>query len=207
MPLWAARLRDGRVRECHGELHLSNVLQLAGEATAFDGIEFDDALRWIDVLDDIAFLAMDLLAHGQRAFAFRFVNAYPAASGDYDGLPTLRFFMVCRALVRAQVTSHKSDVGGVHLNLHDAAELGRAADEMLARVRKLPPQARIAGFTVQSMAKRPMAQELIVGASIDPLFGPVLLFGQGGTAVEVLADRAIALPPLNRALARELVSR
>ena len=57
------------------------------------------------------------------------------------------------------------------------------------------------------MVTRPLAQELIVGASIDPLFGPVLLFGQGGTAVEVLADRAIALPPLNRVLARELVSR
>ncbi len=103
--------------------------------------------------------------------------------------------------------SHKSDVGGVHLNLRDAVELVQAADEMLARVRKLLPQARITGFTVQSMAKRPMAQELIVGASIDPLFGPVLLFGEGGTAVEVLADRAIALPPLNRVLARELVSR
>ena len=57
------------------------------------------------------------------------------------------------------------------------------------------------------MATRPLAQELIVGASIDPVFGPVLLFGQGGTAVEVLADRALALPPLNRVLARELMSR
>jgi acetyltransferase len=69
------------------------------------------------------------------------------------------------------------------------------------------PQARLSGFTVQSMVRRPLAQELIVGASIDPVFGPVLLFGQGGTAVEVIADRAIGLPPLNRVLARELVSR
>jgi len=69
------------------------------------------------------------------------------------------------------------------------------------------PQARLHGFTVQAMVRRPMAQELIVGASVDPSFGPVLLFGQGGTAVEVLADRAIALPPLNRVLARELISR
>ena len=103
--LWEARRRDGRVRECHGDLHLANVLQLGGEAAAFDGIEFDDELRWIDVLDDMSFLAMDLLAHGQRALAFRFVNAYLEASGDYDGLPALRFYMVCRALVRAQVTS------------------------------------------------------------------------------------------------------
>ena len=103
--------------------------------------------------------------------------------------------------------SHKSDVGGVRLNLRDENDLRQAADEMLARVHKLNPQARISGFTVQTMATRPMAQELIAGASVDPVFGPVLLFGQGGTAVEVLADRAIALPPLNRVLARELVSR
>ena len=103
--------------------------------------------------------------------------------------------------------SHKSDVGGVQLNLRDEAELRRAADRMLAQVALLRPQARISGFTVQPMAQRPMAQELIVGASVDPTFGPVILFGQGGTAVEVLADRAIALPPLNRVLARELISR
>ena len=103
--------------------------------------------------------------------------------------------------------SHKSDVGGVRLNLRDENELRHAADEMLARVRETLSQARITGFTVQTIATCPLAQELIVGASIDPVFGTVLLFGQGGTAVEVLADRAIALPPLNRVLARELVSR
>ena len=103
--------------------------------------------------------------------------------------------------------SHKSDVGGVRLDLRDATALRDAADTMLARVRELQPKARITGFTVQTMVTRPMAQELIVGASIDPVFGPVLLFGQGGTAVEVLADRVIGLPPLNRVLAREMVSR
>ncbi len=103
--------------------------------------------------------------------------------------------------------SHKSDVGGVSLGLRDEAEVRAAADAMLARVRERRPDATLTGFTVQPMAQRPLAQELIVGASIDSVFGPVLLFGQGGTAVEVLADSAIALPPLNRALARELVSR
>jgi acetyltransferase len=103
--------------------------------------------------------------------------------------------------------SHKSDVGGVRLHLGDEGELRRAAEAMLARVREMKPQARITGLTVQAMVTRPLAQELILGASIDPLFGPVLLFGQGGTAVEVLADRAIGLPPLNRVLARELISR
>jgi acetyltransferase len=78
---------------------------------------------------------------------------------------------------------------------------------MLADVARALPDARLTGFTVQSMVRRPHARELIVGASVDPLFGPVLLFGHGGTAVEVIADRAVALPPLNRVLAAELVSR
>ena len=97
--------------------------------------------------------------------------------------------------------SHKSDVGGVALDLRDEAAVRAAAEQMLARIGKARPQARLTGFTVQQMVRRPLAQELIVGASVDPLFGPVLLFGQGGTAVEVIADRAIALPPLNRVLA------
>jgi acetyltransferase len=103
--------------------------------------------------------------------------------------------------------SHKSDVGGVVLNLHSAAEVDAAAQTMLARVRQQRPQARLQGFTVQALVRRAQAQELIVGASMDRVFGPVILFGQGGTAVEVLADRAVALPPLNVPLARALVAR
>jgi acetyltransferase len=103
--------------------------------------------------------------------------------------------------------SHKSDVGGVVLDLTDERSVRSAAQQMLERVGAARPAARLTGFTVQRMVRRPLAQELIVGASVDPLFGPVVLFGQGGTAVEVIADRAIALPPLNRVLARELVSR
>ena len=144
-PLWAERRRDGRVRECHGDLHLANVLQLAGEATAFDGIEFDDELRWIDVLDDIAFLAMDLLAHGQRALAFRFVNACLEASGDYDGLPALRFYMICRALVRAHVITigkrqglHSTAACGAADYLALASALSGSADARLAITHGLP---------------------------------------------------------------------
>jgi acetyltransferase len=103
--------------------------------------------------------------------------------------------------------SHKSDVGGVVLNLDRADKVLRAARAMLARVKRLRPKARLDGFTVQAMVKRANAQELIVGASVDRVFGPVILFGQGGTAVEVLADRAVALPPLNLPLARALVAR
>ena len=103
--------------------------------------------------------------------------------------------------------SHKSDVGGVALGIPDAPSLRSALQAMFARVRGLRPEAPIEGFTVQEMAQRGHAQELIVGASLDPVFGPVILFGQGGTSVEVVGDRALALPPLNEPLARDLVDR
>ena len=103
--------------------------------------------------------------------------------------------------------SHKSDVGGVELNLRDAAAVHDAALQMQARIAERCPQARLDGFSVQAMARRPHAQELIVGASVDPSFGPVLMVGEGGTAVEVIADRAVALPPLNRVLAMEMIER
>ena len=103
--------------------------------------------------------------------------------------------------------SHKSDAGGVRLDIVDEVQLRAAVTQMLAGVTLSRPDARIEALSVQQMARRPAALELIVGASVDPTFGPVILFGHGGTAVEVVADRAIALPPLNRVLARELVSR
>jgi acetyltransferase len=103
--------------------------------------------------------------------------------------------------------THKSDVGGVMLNLATPQEVEAAANAMLARVAKSYPAARISGFTVQRMARRPGAHELIIGVTTDPIFGPVILFGQGGTAVEVIGDRAVALPPLNMRLARDMIER
>jgi acetyltransferase len=103
--------------------------------------------------------------------------------------------------------SHKSDVGGVRLNLANADEVREAARAMLARVAAERPGALVDGFTVQPMVKLRQSHELIVGASIDPLFGPVILFGQGGVSVEVVADRALALPPLNGPLAQALIAR
>jgi acetyltransferase len=103
--------------------------------------------------------------------------------------------------------NHKSDVGGVVLDLDSRATLASAAQAMVSRIGQLQPGARLAGFTVQAMVRRPDAHELIAGAALDPVFGPVILFGQGGTAVEVNPDRALALPPLNAVLAHDLVSR
>jgi acetyltransferase len=144
-----------------------------------------------------------LRAYGIPVVDSRVVAAAPdaALAAAHDiGYP------VALKLLSRDIT-HKSDVGGVALGIADDHALRTAASSMLERVRELRPQARIDGLVLQAMVRRPQAQELIVGASIDPMFGPVLLFGQGGTAVEVLSDRAVALPPLNEPLARELVSR
>jgi len=103
--------------------------------------------------------------------------------------------------------SHKSDVGGVALDLETPDAVAHAAQAMTQRLRAHFPDARLEGWSVQSMARRPGAHELIVGAATDAVFGPVVLFGQGGTGVEVIADRAVALPPLNLELARELIGR
>ncbi|RYF42997.1 MAG: hypothetical protein EOO25_04820 [Comamonadaceae bacterium] len=100
-PLWAARRFQEMVRECHGDLHLANVVFLQDRVAAFDCIEFDPALRWIDVLDDAAFTVMDFAARGRPDYAFRFLNGWLDRLGDHDGLPALRFALAYRAVVRA----------------------------------------------------------------------------------------------------------
>jgi acetyltransferase len=102
--------------------------------------------------------------------------------------------------------THKTDVGGVSLNLAPD-QVENAACYMQERVHQHQPQARLEGFSVQPMVQREQAQELILGMSVDGVFGPVLLFGHGGVAVERIADSALALPPLNMALAYDTMRR
>jgi aminoglycoside phosphotransferase family enzyme/predicted kinase len=97
------RRQDGFVRECHGDLHLGNLVLIEGRVRIFDCIEFSPVLRWIDVINETAFLAMDLIRHRRHDLAFRFLNRYLEDTGDYAGLRLLRYYMVYRALVRAKV--------------------------------------------------------------------------------------------------------
>lgn len=101
--LMELRRAQGWVREGHGDLHLANLTVYRGKLLAFDRIEFDAALRWVDVMSDTAFLVMDLLHHGRRDLAFRFLNRYLEHTGDYRGVPLLRYHLAYRALVRAKV--------------------------------------------------------------------------------------------------------
>ncbi|MCI2400562.1 bifunctional acetate--CoA ligase family protein/GNAT family N-acetyltransferase [Aliiroseovarius subalbicans] len=103
--------------------------------------------------------------------------------------------------------SHKSDVGGVHINIADAADVKRAFREIVESTKSARPNARIKGVTVEPMAHVEDARELVIGASRDQVFGPTILFGAGGTMVEVLKDSSVALPPLNAVLADRLINR
>ncbi|MFP4560679.1 MAG: GNAT family N-acetyltransferase [Thiohalorhabdus sp.] len=101
--------------------------------------------------------------------------------------------------------SHKSDVGGVRLNIGNAQAVRHAYNELLEEVARQRPEARLHGVVLERMYTHPHRRELLVGVLRDPVFGPVVSFGAGGTAVEIMRDRAVALPPLNSFLARRLV--
>jgi acetyltransferase len=102
---------------------------------------------------------------------------------------------------------HKSDVGGVVLNLTNPDAVRTAATEILARAKAAKPEARISGVIVQAMVVKAKARELILGLADDPTFGTVIVFGRGGTAVEIINDKALALPPLDLQLANDLIER
>jgi uncharacterized protein len=97
------RHHGGFVRECHGDMHLGNMVLLEDRVRIFDAIDFNPAFRWIDVMNEVAFAVMDLQRHGRGDFAYRFVNQYCELTGDYAGVRLLRFYVAYRALVRAKV--------------------------------------------------------------------------------------------------------
>jgi aminoglycoside phosphotransferase family enzyme/gluconate kinase len=120
----AARKRDGFIRECHGDAHLANMALLDSEVVLFDCLEFNENLRWIDIMSELAFAVMDLDDRGRPDFGWRLLNRYLEQTGDYAGLGLLRFYQVYRALVRAKVAAIRLSQPG--LRDEDRA---RAVDE------------------------------------------------------------------------------
>jgi len=104
-PRFRTRKSAGKIRECHGDLHLGNIVLIDGKVRLFDCIEFNEDLRWIDVASDIAFSYVDLIDHQQPGLAAWLLNEWLSVSGDYDAVPLLRFYGVYRALVRAKVAA------------------------------------------------------------------------------------------------------
>jgi acetyltransferase len=142
-----------------------------------------------------------------NAYGVRVVETIAVATADEAVAAAAAIGRPVALKILSPDITHKTDVGGVELNLASAERVRACAERMLERVRAERPDARIEGFTVQEMAPVREAVELIVGVAEDPLFGPVILFGHGGVAVEVIGDKALGLPPLNLHLAREMMSR
>ena len=136
--LWQVRRTAGHARECHGDLHLANLVEVAGEVAAFDCIEFDAGLRCIDVVEDVAFTQMDLAARGLPALAARFINAWLERTGEYDGLPGLRLCLVYRALVRAMAEHRRGAAGAAGNYAAQALAWSRAPAPRLAITHGLP---------------------------------------------------------------------
>jgi len=121
--LMTQRKQQGYVRECHGDLHLSNMTLINGKVTLFDCLEFNPLLRWIDVISEVAFVVIDLLQVHEESLAFRLLNRYLQLTGDYQGVSLLRYYLVYRALVSAKVAL-----------LHQA-QLATDRNQLLARLK------------------------------------------------------------------------
>jgi acetyltransferase len=157
-----------------------------------------DGREWLDAAEATAFLTCYGIPSA-RTEAVADPAAAGAVAAQIKGPVALK--------IRSRDVLHKSDVGGVALNLTGAAEVEVAARAMIEKISRKLPKARLEGFFVQEMINRASAFELITGISTDATFGPVILFGHGGTAVEVLRDKSLELPPLNTALARAQIER
>ncbi len=129
-PLMQARKDGGFVRECHGDLHLANLVLVDGHVRMFDCLEFNEDLRWLDTANEIAFTYVDLLDHGQAGLATWFVDEVLSRSGDYAAVPLLRFYAVYRALVRAKVAAIRQE------QTHARAE-GNAVVACIAQAERL----------------------------------------------------------------------
>jgi len=142
-----------------------------------------------------------------RAFRIPTVNAGVARSPNEALVLASSIGFPVALKIHSPDISHKTDAGGVRLNINSAQVVRGAYRELIEQVQKNRPGARIDGVTVEKMYRSPNGRELMIGVITDPVFGPVISFGSGGTAVEVMGDSAVALPPLNHRLARDLITR
>lgn len=192
---WRARANERALRECHGDLHLGNIVLIDGELMPFDCIEFDATLRQIDVMSEVAFLTMDFAAHGRSDLASRFLDAYLQHSGDLSGVRVLRFHEVYRALVRALVGSLMNqappDDGVCHIDY-------LAVAEALAFDSRRPPRLLIThglsgsgkSTVAQALARRAEAIRLRSDVERKRLFGLAALASSRDAGIDIYSPEA-----------------
>ncbi len=162
------RHHSGRVRECHGDLHLANIVMVDNRPTLFDCLEFNEQLRWIDVMSEIAFLVMDLEEHRQHSASRVLLNRYLEVTGDYDGLRVLRFYIVYRAMVRAKV---------------DLLRCQQSADDATACRMRLESSEYLRLASQDSTTSRPML---------------VIMHGVSGSGKSWVSSRLVEMAPIIR---------
>lgn len=155
------RRSEGFVRECHGDLHLGNIAVVDGELTIFDCIEFNEEMRWIDVMSEVAFVTMDLHDRGWPDFAHRFLNAYLEITGDYAGLDVLRFYLVYRAMVRAKVARLRAEQLGPGSDKCAALAESRGYLKIATDYAKLPRPALLITHGLAGSGKTTLSQALL----------------------------------------------
>lgn len=155
------RREQGFVRECHGDLHLGNIALIAGKPVIFDCIEFSKQIRWVDVMSEVAFTAMDLEDRGRPDFAHRFLNSYLEITGDYDGLSVLRFYLVYRALVRAKIARLRAaQIDGPAAKVAAVAEYAGYV-ELAKRYARPPHPAVVITHGLSGCGKTTLSQALL----------------------------------------------
>jgi aminoglycoside phosphotransferase family enzyme/predicted kinase len=158
---FAQRKAAGMVRECHGDLHSGNIVTIDGRVAVFDCIEFNDSLRWIDVISDVAFIYMDLQFHGLRALAARLLNGYLEASGDYEGVGVLRYYQAGLALVRWKIAVLRARQLEAGQEAASCEELAAGYRAFAAQLIKPPPAALIITHGFSGSGKSTCARHLV----------------------------------------------
>lgn len=182
---FAQRKRLGFIRECHGDLHCGNVLTFHGQPLPFDCLEFDENLRWIDVLSDIAFIVMDLRFQGLPALAARLTNRYLEETGDYENLAVLRFYETSRALVRCKVACL------------EASGLNASEEKSTACLQKARAYLAFATESIQPAEPRIMITHGFSGSGKSTLARILVeILGAVQIRSDVLRKRLHGLPPL-----------
>jgi aminoglycoside phosphotransferase family enzyme/predicted kinase len=155
------RQRGGFVRECHGDLHLGNIARIDGVLTIFDCIEFNPAMRWIDVASEVAFTQMDLADRRRPDLAHRFLDAWLGLTGDYAGLAVLRYYLVYRAMVRAKVTRLRERQLGPGDALAAVLAEYRGYVELASSYTRPPPPALVITHGFSGCGKTTLTQALL----------------------------------------------
>ena len=160
-----------------------------------------DGKKWLNAVEFTKLL---------EAYDLPIAASYAASNGEQAGklsAPLIEEFGAAVVKIDSPDIQHKSDIGGVVLDLPSSEAVAKAADEVIARAKEAQPDADIHGVTVHPMVRKPHAIELIAGMTVDDVFGPVMVFGRGGTAVEVIRDKALALAPLDMLSAQDMMEK